>query len=306
MKPGTDQNPEPAISKIDSVKQDTLVRKNEIKTDSITKKRDSLIKVVPADSPVVNIQNKPANKKWKFGIEFIPGYSSYHEELLSINMNRYAADVYAGGPGTGSGNNTTSGPVKSRAGFAFQFGGFFKRPLTQRSSLTVGLRWAYYSEQLRMGARMIPATQSPAFMQLLNALGATTAFDAGGFNYYATNNYHFIELPVNYNIRINKSEAHPLNLQAGVKVGQMFTSNALVFDTAAGGIYYTSKKSFNKTQFGVSTSLNWKITKKDKFFMALGPVFDMHLNSLLDNPYDEKKYLMFIGLRTSVMFNSKK
>jgi hypothetical protein len=39
--------------------------------------------------------------------------------------------------------------------------------------------------------------------------------------------------------------------------------------------------------------------------MAIGPVFDMHLNSLLDNPLDKKKYLMVIGLRTTVIFNSK-
>jgi len=35
-------------------------------------------------------------------------------------------------------------------------------------------------------------------------------------------------------------------------------------------------------------------------------VFDMHFNSLLDNPLDKKKYLLFTGLRTTVIFNSKK
>jgi hypothetical protein len=292
-------------NKIDSIKVDTLVKKPDIKKDTVIKKIDTISKVIAIDSPVVNTPKKPSGKKWKFGIEFIPGYSSLHESFLSFNMNKSAADVYANPVGGSGSSSSRAEPGKSHSGFAFQFGGFFKKQFPKRSSLTLGLRWAYYSENLRVGAKMIPATQSPAFSQLLNALGATAAYDAGGLTYWAVNEYHFFEVPVNYNVQLNKNEAHPLNLQAGIKVGQMFTSNALVYDTAAGGIYYSSKKYFNKTQFGISTSLNWKITKKDKFYMAIGPVFDMHLNSLLDNPLDKKKYLMFIGLRTTVIFNSK-
>jgi len=296
-----DIDPNRIVNSKPSIKTDSITRK-----DSLAKKMDSILKAVPADSPVVNLPKSSFDKKWKFGIEFIPGVSSFHESFLfSLNMNK-SADAYAG-PGSSNGGTVASAaPVNSRSGFAFQFGGFFKKQFTQRSSFTVGLRWAYYSEQLRIGTSMIPASQSPAFQQLLYALGATSAYDARGFDYYAINEYHFFEVPVNYNVRLNNNEAHPLNLQAGLKIGQMFTSNALVYDTAAGGIYYGSKKHFNKTQFGISTSLNWKITKKNKFYMAVGPVFDMHFNSLLDNPLDKKKYLLFTGLRTTAIFNSKK
>ena len=299
------------ITRVDTIKLDTLVRKDLIKKDSTIKKIDSILKIVPADSPVVNIQKKPTNKKWSFGIEFTPGISSFHEGFLSFNMNKSFADMSGnpasgGGVGSGAGNSIPADPVKSRSAFAFQFGGFFKRQFTQRTSLTLGLRWAYYADEIRIGPRMFPAASSPAFLQLLNSLGVNSAYDAGGVTIIGSNSYHFIELPINYSVQLNKNEAHPLNLQAGVKVGQMFTSNALVYDTAAGGIYYNSKKHFNKTQLGISMSLNWKITKKDKFYMAVGPVFDMHLNSLLDNPLDKKKYLLFAGLRSSVIFNSKK
>lgn len=294
-------------TRVDSIKLDTFVRNDLIKKDTLSKKTDSILKIVPADSPVVNIQKKPAGKKWSFGIEFTPGISSFHEGFLSFNMNKSFADMSANpAPGSGAGNTSPADPVKSRSAFAFQFGGFFKRQFTPRSGLTLGLRWAYYADEIRVGSRMFPAASSPAFLQLLNSLGVSSAYDARGVTITGNNSYHFIELPVNYKVQLNKNEAHPLHLQAGVKVGQMFTSNALVYDTVAGGIYYSSKKHFNKTQFGISTSLNWKITKKDKFYMAVGPVFDMHLNSLLDNPLDKKKYLLFAGLRSSVIFNSKK
>ena len=306
VNPDMNRNVDPT-NKIDSAIIDTVVTKAGIKKDTVVKKMDSLLKTDAVDSPIVNIPKRPFDKKWKFGIEFIPGISSFHEDFLflSLNMNK-SADAYANPGGSGSGNAAPSGPVKSQPGFAFQFGGFFKKQFSPRSGLSLGLRWAYYSENFRIGARMYPAASSPAFLQLLDALGVSSAYDAGGVNVYVINEYHFIELPVNYNLRLNKNEAHPLNLQAGIKLGQMFKSNALVYDTAAGGIYYDSKRYFNKTQFGISASLNWKITKKDRFYLATGPVLDMHLNSLLDNPFDKKKYLLFAGLRTSVIFNSKK
>ena len=302
----SDQKNNIVDNKIDLVKIDTLLKIPGVKKDTVVKAADTVVKKIPVDSPIVRIPKSSFDKKWKFGIEFIPGISSFHEDfpLLSFNANK-SADLYASPVGGGS-SAAPSGPVKSHSGFAFQFGGFFKKQFTKKSSVTVGLRWAYYSEELRIGAKMIPSLQSPVFTQILNALGATAAYDAGGINFYATNKYHFFEVPVNYNVRLNKNEVHPLNLQVGVKVGQLFTSNALVYDTSAGGIYYSSKKYFNKTQFGISTSLNWKITKKDKFYMAVGPVLDMHLNSLLDNPFDKKKYLLFTGIRTTVIFNSKK
>jgi hypothetical protein len=89
-------------------------------------------------------------------------------------------------------------------------------------------------------------------------------------------------------------------------VGRMFAGRALVYDTAAGGIYYQSKKYFNKTQFGLSTSLNWTLIRKQKFELTLGPVIDLHLNSFIDNPYEKKKHLFFAGLRSTIRFNSKK
>jgi hypothetical protein len=38
----------------------------------------------------------------------------------------------------------------------------------------------------------------------------------------------------------------------------------------------------------------------------LGPVADIHLSKLIDNPFENKRYLFFVGLRTGVIFNSKK
>jgi hypothetical protein len=86
----------------------------------------------------------------------------------------------------------------------------------------------------------------------------------------------------------------------------MVGSNALLYDTVAGGIYYRSDKYFNKTQVGFSASLNWTAMNKHKFQWNLGPVIDIHFSSLLNSPFEEKNYLLFTGLRTSIIFNSRK
>ncbi|MGE5107460.1 MAG: hypothetical protein ACM3H8_07940, partial [Sphingobacteriales bacterium] len=109
-----------------------------------------------------------------------------------------------------------------------------------------------------------------------------------------------------YNLRLNKNETNPFTLQFGFKTGWMFGSKALVYDTAAGGIYYRSKKLFNKTQFGISAGLNRTIVNKQKLQWTLGPVIDLHINSLLDNPFDKKKYLFFAGLQSTIIFNFRK
>ena len=296
-------------TKTDSVKLDTLVRQDLIKKDTVTKKTDSILKAVPADSPVVNIPKKPANKKWSFGIEFTPGISSFHEGFLSFNMNKSAADMSGNptsGGGSGAGNILPADPVKSHRGFGFQLGAFIKKQFTRRSGLSVGLRWAYYTDEIQIGSTMYPSASSPVFSQFLNASGVSSAYSARNNSFRYTDKYHFIELPIQYHVDLNKSNSHPLTLQAGLKMGQMIGSDALVYDTTAGGIYYKSKKYFNKTQFGISTRMTWQFISNDKFNLAAGPAFDMHLTRLLDNPYDKERYLLFIGLRTTASFRSKK
>jgi len=293
----------PLEDKIDSAKAE-MTQSEEM----FVKAKDTVTKeILLKDSAAVVTEKKPSEKKWKWGWELTPGKSSLNDHVFSFNMNKSAAPLNNPNSSSSSGGGTApAGPVASTGGFAFQAGGFAKKQLTSHSSISFGLRYAYYSDNLRIGFRMTPASSPASFTQLLDALGVNSAYGARGYHFYFNNQYHFIELPVNYRLQLNKNESHPLFLQAGFKVGRMFAGKALVYDTAAGGIYYQSKKYFNKTQFGLSTSLNWTLIRKQKFELTLGPVIDLHLNSFIDNPFEEKKHLFFAGLRTTVRFNSKK
>jgi hypothetical protein len=79
-----------------------------------------------------------------------------------------------------------------------------------------------------------------------------------------------------------------------------------MYDTAFNGIYYQNKKQLNRTQFSLSTGFSWTLANNKRAQWSLGPVATIHVNRLLDNPFENKKYLFFVGLRTSILFHSKK
>jgi hypothetical protein len=79
-----------------------------------------------------------------------------------------------------------------------------------------------------------------------------------------------------------------------------------MYDTVFNGVYYENKSQLNKTQFSISTVFSWTIANNKQVQWNLGPVANFHLTKLVDNPFENKRYLFFVGLRTGVVFNSKK
>jgi hypothetical protein len=79
-----------------------------------------------------------------------------------------------------------------------------------------------------------------------------------------------------------------------------------MYDTILNGVYYKNKSQLNKTQFILSTGFSWTIANNKRMQWNLGPVAGIHLSKLIDNPFENKRYLFFVGLRTGVIFNSKK
>ena len=289
-------------NKIDSAKNEV----SNIKKEDVPKKDTVAAKLPVLDSAVVINQQPKPRKKWKWGIELTPGISSLRDEIFSLNMNKSLADAY-GGPQSGSGSGTPlppSPPSESASSFAFQVGAFATKQLTKKSSVSVGLRYAYYSESINIGARYVPVSNNLSLF--LASQGANQAFSVAGDPIPVTNRYHFIELPANYTLQLNRNKSYPLLWRVGFKIGTMIGSNALVYDTIAGGIYYKSEKYINKTQFGLSTGLNWTFVNKTRFQLGVGPVVDLQLSSLQDNPFEKNKYLFFIGLRSAIIFNNKK
>ena len=300
-----DQSEEiPVESKIDSAK--AVIGEQEKDT---TTKKDTLLKAEPTKDPAPKFTKKDlSEKKWKWGLHVTPGISSLNDNSISFGGLK-SADAFAYQNPTGSGTATPppvrQEPSEVKAGFAFQIGGFAQRQLSSRTSFSLGLQYGYYSNVLHIGNTRGPFNSNALFSGVLDR-NANQVYNAGGDTMKYTNHYHFIELPFLFQWQLNKNKAKPFTWSIGFSVGQLISSNAIMYDTAFNGVYYKNKSQLNKTQFSLSTGFSWTIANSKNIQWKLGPVADLHLSKLIDNPFESKRYLFFVGLRTGVVFNSKK
>ena len=92
---------------------------------------------------------------------------------------------------------------------------------------------------------------------------------AFSLSYYAgspqqtyTDHFHFIELPLSYNWRVTNNTDHFLSLNAGVSPSYLLATNALLYDTAAGGIYYHNKDLVTRTHFNFTSGISYQFKNK--------------------------------------------
>src|SRR5688572_13530330 len=288
---------------------DTLVadpvRKEKIEQKEKTpEKTDTLLKT---KAPVVSTpKNDPSEKKWEWGLHLTPGISSLNN---AISLGQAESADYFSFPNSASGGSASpparQKPSDVKAGFAFQAGAFIQKQLSTRTGISLGLQYGYYSNVIGIGNRRDSLIGNSQFASALDA-SDDHIYNAGGDTVKFTNRYHFIELPLRFQWQLNKNKTKPFIWSTGLTVGQLIASNALMYDTAFNGIYYKNNKLLNKTQFSLSTSFTWTIANGKQTQWSLGPVADLHLSRLVDNPFESKQYLFFAGLRTTVLFNNKK
>ncbi len=293
----------PVESKIDSAKAVTGEQEK-----SATTKTDTLLKTEPTKDPAPQIVNL-SEKKWKWGLHITPGISSLNDNGISLGGLKNADALYSQNP-IGSGTGAAPPPVQQKpsdvkAGFAFQVGAFAQRKLSGRTSLSLGLQYGYYSSVLHIGNRRDSVIGNNQYNSLLSS-NASQVYNAGSGTTKHTNSYHFIELPVLFQWQLNKNKTKPFIWSTGFTVSQLIASNAIMYDTAFNGVYYENKSQLNKTLFNFSTGFSWTIANNKRMQWNLGPVANFHMVSLIDNPFENKRYLFFVGLRTGVVFNSKK
>ena len=288
----------------DTLIGDSLKKEKTEQKEKTPEKADTMLKT---KAPVVSTQKKDSSrKKWKWGLHLTPGISSLNN---SLSLGQAKSADYLSFPNSASGGSASpparQQPSDVKAGFAFQAGAFVQKQLSTRTGFSLGLQYGYYSHVIGIGNRRDSLLGNS---QYLNALDANDdhIYNAGGDTEKFTNRYHFIELPLQFQWQLNKNKTKPFIWSSGITVGQLIASNALMYDTAFNGIYYKNNKLLNKTQFSLSTSFTWTIANGKQTQWSLGPVADLHLNRLVDNPFESKQYLFFAGLRTSILFNKKK
>src|SRR6185312_13421688 len=122
-----------------------------------------------------------------------------------------------------------------------------EKNISARSKIALGLSYKYYSLINEVGKK-VDSLLSPSaqYFSVSNSYNSFTSSHA------YRNNFHYLEVPVSFELQLNKNKKLPLSWQAGVDVSELIGSNALQFE-ASPGIYYNDNSMFNKTEFGLHT-----------------------------------------------------
>ncbi len=277
--------------------------------NNILVKKDSLteaIAVINKEIPAAKIKLKQV-PKIKWGIDLSVGISNFKKNVFSIYDGQKSSLMdYNSSPVSGGGGNAPASirsPSSIQSNPAFRVGITGEMKISGKSSISSGLRYAYYSNRIKVG------TYTDTVIALSNTFSQASRADAiyrGTYHQDYNNRFHFIQLPIQYQLQLNKGIKLPITWDAGVSVGYLISTNSLVYDTTAGGIYYRSKDAFNKVQLNLNTGLSFRFGNKSKVQWSLGPELSLGLNKLMKSDFTTKQYLHYSGITGRIFFAKKK
>ncbi|MEP7374211.1 MAG: outer membrane beta-barrel protein [Chitinophagaceae bacterium] len=262
-----------------------------------------------ADEVIAAAKKKQPLSKIKWSVDVSAGITANRANAFSIfNLNSDKSllmDVYAPGNSTGGGGlpgYTRVSPSDIKAGPAFRAGLLAEKEISKRSSISSGLQYVYYSNGIQVGY------YSDTTVVVNNSFSQDSRVAAiyrGSHQKEYTNRYHFIQIPLQYQWRLNKGDKLPIVWNVGASAGYLFATNGLVYDTTAGGIYYRDNAAFNKFRFNLNTGLSFRFGDKNKVQWALGPELSLGMNKLMKDDYTKKQYLLYGGLTGRLYFKKR-
>jgi Outer membrane protein beta-barrel domain len=288
------------------------------KNDSITidqkinepAKADSvIIAQSKADEAIAATRKKQSLSKIKWGIDLSAGRSSSRDNAFSIldifDANKsLAMDYNSPGNATGGGglSNARISPSDIKAGPAFRAGILGEMKISKRSTISSGLQYVYHSNKIQVGY------YADTTLVVNNSFSQASRVDAiyrGIHQKEYTNRFHFIQIPIHYQLQLNKGVKLPILWSIGASAGYLFVTNGLVYDTTASGIYYRDNAAFNKFQFNLNTGLSVRFGNKSKIQWSLGPEFSLGMSKLMKDDFTKKQYLLYRGLTGRLFFQKR-
>lgn len=289
--------PDPLLDKIEI--------KDELAIDSVRK--DSALAKLDEKQTEQGLAKttKKSNAGIRWAFDFGIGLSGMRDNaFLFSNGQKSMMDQVYNSPGN-SGNFYTPpvSPSSTKAGPAFKLGIVAQKQIAKRSSVSAGLQYAYFNTRMKVGSyRDTSVVLSNSVSQSLRL----NAVYRGVHQKDYTNHYHFIQLPIQYHLQLNKGKKLPIFWNVGASAGYLISSNALVYDTAAGGIYYRDAAIFNKWQFNLNTGFSFLFGKPQKLQWSIGPDISLGMKKLVKDAYNQRQYLLYGGLSGRIIFSRKK
>ncbi|MCU7552453.1 PorT family protein [Chitinophagaceae bacterium LB-8] len=262
---------------------------------------DSIANARSLNERAIHVQVKDKSKeaktlnqsKWQFLYSAQVGISGISEGFGNIG----SAEIYFdASPSMSAGGNTGNTPILPpstlKAGVGFSTGFDVKRKINNRLAVVSGLHYAYYSNTIEVGSLIYrDTTISRTNASVLQTL-AFYRNDENKQDY--TNQYHFIQLPISAEYKVVKSL--PLYIQAGIKLEQLLSSNALFYNKYA-GVYVEDKEMLAKTGVHLFTGFSYLFRSQKAFSFAVGPQFQYGITNLSKNK-NNNQHLYFAGIST--------
>jgi hypothetical protein len=276
-----------------------------VTNENIQTKKDSVAEKVAVNNetiPTATKKNKRASINW--GIDLSAGISANREDLFSFSGGqKSAAADYLSSPSNNT-NYVSPGIVYSpssiQSGFAFRAGLVAELKISPKSSFSSGLRYAYFSNTIQVGSRNTAVAITTTAQN-----GRISSYYRGFPDKEYTNRYHFIQLPVQYQLQLNKGVKLPVSWNIGASAGYLFATNSLVYDAVAGGVYYSNDDAFNKIHFNLNTGFSFRVGNKKKIQWSFGPELSLGMNNLTKDDYAKKQYLLYGGMTGRIIFSKK-
>lgn len=249
-------------------------------------------------------QKKKSGLKLKWGAEVSGGITSNRTDALSLSTTQAFADAAMlnnSVPITGANPNPVRTPSEIKGGSAYKAGVVVETKLSTRSSISSGLRYSYLSEKINVGDYRNVTNWYNSYSNQSMAGGVYRGAQEKEY----TNKYHFIELPVTYHLHLNKSAKTPILWNAGISVAYLAATNALVYDSTMGGVYYKEADVFNKWHFNLNTGFSFRFGNKMQW--SVGPELSLDMTRLVKQElYTKKRYLLYGGLSAKLFLPQRK
>ena len=301
--PVKDDISQPSISKSNVQDDSTTIAQKGIainKSDSVTANPES--DALRAEKT----KKQTFFSKIKWGVDLSIGKSSSRHNAFELFSTNKSADMLYSSPVSNSGGGGGFGPgvypSDVKGGPAFHAGLIGEMKISKRSSISSGLQYAYHSNKIEVG--LYADTTVMVNISFARA-SRVDAIYRGTHQKEFTNHYHFIQIPLQYQWQLNKGVKVPILWNMGVSAGYLLSTNGLVYDTTAGGIYYHDNAVFNKFQFNLLTGFSFRFGNNSKMQWSLGPEISMAMNKLMNDDYSKKQYLLYGGVTGRIFFNKR-
>ncbi len=291
------KNPPVAFHSIEETKfkkeKDNIQKENQ--QDSLPDKPElqNMKKVTSSkkDSLITKFQKKNQKHPWFFGVTFSAG------KPLIKNPTETNSSVNAISSGIPA-SYINPYPSKIKNSIAFIAGVFLEKNISDKNKISFGISYQYFSLITKIGRVIIPPTSNQTF----NSSGNFYSADSIISSY--RNNFHLLEVPLSFNVRLNKSKKAALFWNTGINISELIGTNALQFQSNP-GIYYKDNSLFNKTQFGLHTGVSVTFFAKEKNPLTIGPYFYYNPTSMANKGLYSKRHYSFIGIKAEILFKKK-